>query len=156
VSGTRLRDLAILRFLGKFCEVGLGPRRCDYWSLGVIFYECIFGCRPFTGITEELLIKSILDHNRNLEFPYASPNAVDLMKNLLRDKDSRLSSSQYRQNDYPGGERFYVYSNDTDDLKAHVFFRSLKWDQLHVIQPYVTKPNSMLEIEPRRRALCER
>jgi serine/threonine-protein kinase len=32
----------------------------DLWSLGVLFYELMTGCRPFTGITEQSLMYSVL------------------------------------------------------------------------------------------------
>jgi calcium-dependent protein kinase len=34
--------------------------KCDIWSLGVIFYEAVFKCVPWTGRDEQDLLKNIL------------------------------------------------------------------------------------------------
>lgn len=68
-------------------EKGYG-KEVDWWSVGVIMYECLVGYAPFSceDTTETCLM--ILDWKTTLEFPREanlSPEAVDLMtKYVLR------------------------------------------------------------------------
>jgi serine/threonine protein kinase len=62
-------------------EKGYG-KEVDWWSVGVIMYECLVGYAPFSceDTTETCLM--ILDWKTTLEFPREanlSPEAVDLM-----------------------------------------------------------------------------
>jgi serine/threonine protein kinase len=34
--------------------------KCDIWSIGVIFYELLFGCLPWNGKSEETLLSAIM------------------------------------------------------------------------------------------------
>ncbi|EMD92943.1 hypothetical protein COCC4DRAFT_196980 [Bipolaris maydis ATCC 48331] len=90
--------------------------RCDWWSIGVILYECLYGCTPFFCENRQATKARILDHRRWLRFPtdqrYARPNidriplvpvsrnAVDLMSRLLEERQDRLSAKRYRENDW--------------------------------------------------------
>lgn len=63
-------------------ERGYG-KEVDWWSVGVIMYECLVGYAPFSceDTTETCLM--ILDWKNTLEFPkdaHLSPEAIDLMK----------------------------------------------------------------------------
>ncbi|GAB1195121.1 hypothetical protein APSETT444_004375 [Aspergillus pseudonomiae] len=113
--------------------------RCDWWSVGIILYE---------------------HHHQTLHFPgewdtdrIVSPEASDFMNRLLQEKEYRLSCDAYRQNDVLHSRstarhllssidprsrsyrNFYVYPNDAADIKAHPFFRGIKWEQLHQSSP---------------------
>lgn len=87
-----------------------------------------------------------------------SPEAIDLITRLLQEKEYRLSSSKYRENDvlktgFNPRPFFYnidprnrdqrvsfVYSDDATDIKAHPFFRGTRWDEIHrSIPPFVPK-----------------
>jgi len=90
----------------------------DWWSLGVLAYEMIFGKRPFRGKTNEALTDSILKDP--LEFPanaseLCSSDGIDCIKQLCeRDISKRLGC----------GPRGF------EGLKSHPWFASLKWDEL--------------------------
>ncbi|KKA30266.1 hypothetical protein TD95_004392 [Thielaviopsis punctulata] len=64
-SGT-LAYLAPEVYAGKGYDV-----RADWWSLGVVFYECIYNKRPFEGSSEQSLSQSI--QNARPRFPITQP-----------------------------------------------------------------------------------
>lgn len=139
--------------------------RCDWWSIGIILYECLYGCTPFFCDNRQATKARILDHRRYLRFPpeqrYARPNidriplmpvsrnAMDLMIHLLDDKEDRLSARRYKENDVILHQRALrsrhmrnfnctgqiVYPNDAEDIKNHPFFRNIQWSTLHLTRP---------------------
>ncbi|KAF1939843.1 serine/threonine-protein kinase cbk1 [Clathrospora elynae] len=139
--------------------------RCDWWSIGVILYECLYGCTPFFCDNRQATKARIIDHRRWLRFPsdqrYARPNidrvplmpvsrnAIDFMMRLLEERQDRLSAKRYRENDWVlrdkaiGARRTrnlnatgnMVYPNDAEDIKAHPFFRNTQWSTLHMTRP---------------------
>ncbi|KAI1155625.1 kinase-like domain-containing protein [Nemania diffusa] len=67
--------------------------RADWWSLGVLFYECIYNKRPFEGNSETSLTNVIL--HANAKFPATqpplSPDCVRAMRRALEpNPDLRL------------------------------------------------------------------
>ncbi|KAH7064482.1 hypothetical protein BKA63DRAFT_572381 [Paraphoma chrysanthemicola] len=139
--------------------------RCDWWSIGIILYECLYGCTPFFCDNRQATKARILDHRRWLRFPldqrFARPNvdrvplmpvsrnAIDLMMRLLEERQDRLSAKRYRENDWVlrdkavGARRVrnvnvtghIVYPNDAEDIKSHAFFRNIQWSTLHMTRP---------------------
>lgn len=103
-------------------------------------------------------------HLQTLHFPNRPPDklisaeAIDLINQLLQEKEHRLSSSKYRVNDsvtfrlaakhplynmdprnktYRG---FYVYPNDATDIKNHPFFSCINWSEIHqAMPPFIPK-----------------
>lgn len=70
----------------------------DWWSMGVLLYEFLYGKRPFKAKTNEALTKSII--REHVPFPEISPSkepispeAISFIKELLtRDVNQRLGS----------------------------------------------------------------
>ncbi|KAI9720605.1 MAG: hypothetical protein M1812_002785 [Candelaria pacifica] len=139
--------------------------RCDWWSIGIILYECLYGHTPFNSENRQQTKEKIHHHSTTLSFPHKekiSLIAIDLMSNLLREKERRLCSNKYRVNDYElqkaasghhpnvsanrlmkdyGGH--YVYPDDAAELKKHPFFHRIKWDRMHLVKPpFVPKVKS--------------
>ncbi|KAL8908040.1 MAG: hypothetical protein Q9171_005621 [Xanthocarpia ochracea] len=137
--------------------------RCDWWSIGIILYECLYGYTPFVCENRHDTKMKILNNATTLRFPSEKDidrkekicyEAMDLINSLLQEKEHRLCSKQYRQNDYqlarlgPGHlvptrtdkqsqdyQGHFVYANDAADIKSHPFFHGLSWDRLYLSRP---------------------
>lgn len=71
-------------------EVGLNPplicSKVDIWSLGIIFYEMLYGIRPFGhDMTQQKILESraILKDGRSVSFP-SKPNVSNEGKDFIR------------------------------------------------------------------------
>ncbi|KAJ5643272.1 uncharacterized protein N7484_005779 [Penicillium longicatenatum] len=134
--------------------------RCDWWSLGIILYECLYGFTPFACENRHDTKLKILHHARSLQFPrekqtdkLVSQEAVNLISRILQERHYRLCSQEYQANDVLSGRpvtaqflysmdprykaitSYFVYPNDAADIKAHPFFRGIRWNELHMTQP---------------------
>ncbi|GAM27428.1 hypothetical protein SAMD00019534_106040 [Acytostelium subglobosum LB1] len=90
----------------------------DYWSLGVVLFEMLFGETPFAAETVEEVFKNIMDWKKVLDWDYLgqyfSPVAKDLLQKLLCEPERRLTSQE---------------------LKAHPYFADIDWDNIKNITP---------------------
>ncbi|KAL1841597.1 hypothetical protein VTJ49DRAFT_6907 [Mycothermus thermophilus] len=137
--------------------------RCDWWSVGVILFECIYGHTPFLSEEGRQQTKeNILRHHETFYFPArptVSRRCQHLMLSLITDKEYRLCSERYRMKDLAMASTGsasntssrmqdfagrYVFSYDAEDIKAHKWFRSIPWDRLHQLEsPLVPKLRSV-------------
>ncbi|KAB8303351.1 hypothetical protein EYC80_004783 [Monilinia laxa] len=124
--------------------------RCDWWSVAVILYECLYGHTPFLAEEggRQQTKMNILNHKTTFQFPSrpsVSRRCQDLIRCIIQEKDHRLCSRRYksrettlgsmssrRNQDYAGR---YVYPNDAEDIKAHKWFRDVQWDRIHLMPP---------------------
>ncbi|KAL5359386.1 kinase-like domain-containing protein [Aspergillus floccosus] len=132
--------------------------RCDWWSVGIILYECLYGFTPFASKERHETKLKIHHHLKTLHFPaqrtsdkLVSAEAIDLITDLLHEKEFRLSCEKYRESNDLQSELkhfvcnsdahglnpqgFYVYPDDAADIKAHPFFRDIRWEDLHKSSP---------------------
>ncbi|KAI9010476.1 hypothetical protein CLU79DRAFT_773210 [Phycomyces nitens] len=101
----------------------------DWWALGVICYEFLYGYPPFHADTPDKVFENILSrridwHEDEVE---VSPEARDFMERLMTvDPTKRLGF------------------NGAQEVKKHPFFQGLNWDMLLVESPaFVPQPADM-------------
>jgi serine/threonine protein kinase len=95
----------------------------DWWSFGVIAYEMLVGCRPFSANSVEEILDNI--ENGEIEWPeigeaedMISPVAADFMQRLLKKKfEERLGY------------------NSIAEIKNHKFFAGVDWTNLKNREP---------------------
>ncbi|XP_068767543.1 citron Rho-interacting kinase isoform X2 [Struthio camelus] len=97
-------------------KASYGPE-CDWWSLGVIAYEMIYGRSPFTEGTSAKTFNNIMNFQRFLKFPEdvkVSSEFLDLIQSLLCGQKERLG--------YEG-------------LCCHPFFCKIDWNNIRNSPP---------------------
>ncbi|NXW55321.1 CTRO kinase, partial [Eurystomus gularis] len=97
-------------------KASYGPE-CDWWSLGVIAYEMIYGRTPFTEGTSAKTFNNIMNFQRFLKFPEdvkVSREFLDLIQSLLCGQKERLG--------YEG-------------LCCHPFFSKIDWNNIRNSPP---------------------
>ncbi|CAG8437792.1 15524_t:CDS:2 [Dentiscutata heterogama] len=119
-------------------------RGCDWWSLGVIIYEMLYGYPPFCSKSRHTTRLKIIDWQNHLKFPlmpFVSREAQDLIKKLICEKEIRLGSGPSRSTIRPNG--LYLANRksaalglgDASDIKSHPWFKGVDWDNLHKMKP---------------------
>nr|AML78657.1 putative LOV domain-containing protein [Physocarpus opulifolius] len=92
----------------------------DWWALGILVYEMLYGYTPFRGKTRQKTFANIL--HKDLKFPAsisASLPAKQLMYRLLhRDPKNRLGSQE-----------------GANEIKSHSFFRGVNWPLVRCMNP---------------------
>ncbi|KAJ7947956.1 Protein kinase like protein [Quillaja saponaria] len=98
----------------------------DWWTLGILMFELLYGYTPFKGVEHEITMANIVA--RALEFPKepAVPAmAKDLISQLLvKDQDIRL------------GSRIGALA-----IKQHPFFQGVNWALLRCTTPPFVPPS---------------
>ncbi|KEF54316.1 AGC protein kinase [Exophiala aquamarina CBS 119918] len=96
---------------------------CDWWSLGCILFEFLYGIPPFNADTTEEVFDNIL--HRRIAWPEddefeVSVEAKDLVNQLIQlDPRERLGANIEER--YPTGGR---------EIQAHPWFADINWDTL--------------------------
>ncbi len=100
---------------------------CDWWSLGVIMYECLVGCTPFYSDDPLNTCRKLLRWKNFLYVPDKvtkrnSPECMDFMLSFLCSSRNRLGK---------GG---------IQEIKDHPWFTGLDWERLREYPaPYMTE-----------------
>ncbi len=116
-------------------------KECDWWSLGVIMYECIVGYTPFYAEEPVQTCKKILRWQQHLEIPKeverrVSASCLELLLRFLTDHTRRIGKE------------------GADEIQRHAWFQGLPWEHLRDLPaPYIPQQSdSMTEI---LREICD-
>ncbi|GAA5894309.1 serine/threonine-protein kinase [Sporobolomyces salmoneus] len=127
----------------------------DWWSLGVIMFEMLYGYPPFVSKSRQQTRQKILNWRQSLRFPSkarVSREAQDLILSLICEKEDRLGSRrnnrpnsviQRQRSGFlnvagPGGfttELAGVTNDGADQIKNHPWFKGIDWARLHLETP---------------------
>ncbi|XVF68644.1 hypothetical protein PTKIN_Ptkin11bG0017900 [Pterospermum kingtungense] len=92
----------------------------DWWALGILLYEMLYGYTPFRGKTRQKTFANVLQ--KELKFPRStqvSLHAKQLMYRLLhRDPKNRLGSRE-----------------GASEIKKHPFFKGVNWALVRCMNP---------------------
>jgi len=96
----------------------------DWWSLGVIMFECLVGYTPFYADDPVTTCRKILRWRQCLEMPAdtknsLSPECLDFLSCLLAGPESRIGSSQ-------NGD----FQNGFQQVVQHSWFRNFDWEAI--------------------------
>ena len=95
-------------------------KEIDWWSLGIIFYEMIFGYAPFCSKHTNEVCYKVLHFEKFLKFPEnikISDNAKDLIIKLITNSNLRLGK------------------NGSEEIKSHPFFKGINWNKIKEMKP---------------------
>ena len=87
----------------------------DWWSVGIIFFEMLVGYAPFCAEKTQESWWKIVNWEKYLQFPQEvklSPEAKDLIKNMITDPNKRLGK------------------NGAEEIKSHPFFKGVDWENI--------------------------
>nr|XP_061785753.1 serine/threonine-protein kinase Sgk1 isoform X1 [Nerophis lumbriciformis] len=112
-------------------------RTVDWWCLGAVLYEMLYGLPPFYSRNTAEMYDNILNKPLQLK-PNISNAARHLLEGLLqKDRTKRLGCT-----------------NDFTEIKNHIFFSPINWDELNAkkitppFNPNVTGPNDLRHFDP--------
>jgi len=89
----------------------------DWWSMGVIMFECLCGYAPFHANDPLATCRKIVRYEKHFKVPHdikLSKNALDIMKKLVCPTNKRIG---------------------WEEIKEHQWFKKIPWNNLHSMKP---------------------
>lgn len=100
-------------------------KECDWWSMGVILYECLVGYPPFYADEPVQTCRKIVNWKQSFGFPpeaiaRLSPQCMDFVRRLICNAENRLGTGS------------------AEEIKRHPWFHGVDWATLGSIRaPYI-------------------
>ena len=127
---------------------------CDWWSLGIIVFEMVYGYPPFSSKTKEGTTCKIMEWRHWLKFPsfvtgldakyvgQVSRECRDLIRSLVNDRHIRLGSmkqlngesSSSAEEDEPSVDAIFktmLSGRDATAIKKHAWFQEIDFEHVH-------------------------
>ncbi|CAI2176676.1 4200_t:CDS:2 [Funneliformis geosporum] len=132
-------------------------RGCDWWSLGVIIFEMLYGYPPFSSKTRHATRQKIVNWRQYLRFPSrprVSRDVQDLIEHLICEKEDRFGSKMTSSAVKPNGlymanrKSTVLVLGDASEIKLHPWFKGIDWENLHKKTPPF-RPQLSSEIDTR-------
>jgi len=111
--------------------IGTDDKAVDWWALGVVLYEFLYGVPPFHAESPEKVFDNVVSRRINWHEDEMdiSPEAHDLMDRLICSDPSRR-----------------LGAHGADEVKRHPFFTGIDWNTITTAEasfvPEVTDPES--------------
>lgn len=96
----------------------------DWWSLGCILFECLYGRPPFNADTPEEVFHNIL--SRKIQWP--TEDEEDAVSEEAKDLINKLMCVHPQER--LGSNKDEKYSNGGEEIKAHAWFADINWETL--------------------------
>ena len=90
----------------------------DFWSLGVVLFECLYGETPFYAESLIETYAKIINYAHSFEYPendQISQEAKDLISNLICEKETRFKT--------------------LEQFQSHPFFQGIDWEHIREQTP---------------------